>query len=109
MQIIVRLLIAAAVLLILKAMFLDDYIKQYQSESNVSSEVNATTQGTSALSQTSSPRNTEVNTSERREINASQIHSREDFEKASEQGLFDRFVDWLADKLSKKVPPPAEL
>lgn len=109
MQNIVRILIAAILLLILKAMFLDDYIKQYQNEHNASVESSVSEPAAPVSSEPVASARSESHLRDANETNASGIHSEEDFEKAAGKGLFDRFVDWLAEKLAKKVPPPAEL
>jgi len=83
----------AVIVLVVKAFYLDSYLKTVRSDENTSTETVETKPVASV----------EPEKSETNETNESNLTVKERFERDSEQSIIDRGVDWLADKLAQKL------
>lgn len=110
MRTIVYTLLFALVFLVVKAMFIDDYLKKIRSENSASIENNISAANNSQTKTTEnkpiSPVTAESTTrAEGNENNDSHLTPRQKFEKETQQSFIDRMIDKLANKLAEKLPP----
>jgi hypothetical protein len=94
----VKWILIGVILLIVKAFFIDDYLKKTAEDANATEQTapDAVQEPTPPKAEGDSPAPTA-------ETNESNLSTTEKFKKESEQSLIDRGVEWLADKLAEKL------